>query len=265
MINIDKFTVATRYFLYHYLYSKRFLFSLIALLILDSSIIAASIAVPDTFKTVNAFLTTCAAFLLGVMYPIIFGLLAGDLLAEDFEKSRAYFTFTLPLSKRLILLSKIIANIITAFILVSIYNLVAVLFAVVHYGKIIGAVAPSYALQILYAIAWILLSAMVGGFCKNSKNAIKLAVIFNFFIITTIGSVLAKLGMHKPWFILYYVYYTISTMLASKWRESLTFMTSIGKVTVDVPPLPYFLTVTVTYIVVCFTICYILYTKREIA
>ncbi len=78
------------------------------------------------------------------MYPIIFGLLSGDLVAEDFEKSRAYFIFTLPLSKRLILLSKIIANIITAFILVSIYNVVAIIFALTHYGNLISAVAPSY-------------------------------------------------------------------------------------------------------------------------
>ncbi len=117
----------------------------------------------------------------------------------------------------------------------------------------------------MYAVAWIFLSATIGGFCKNSKNVIKLAVIFNFFIITTIGSVLAKLGMHKPWFILYYVYYTISMMLASKWRQTLTYVTSIGRVTVYIPPIPYFLAVTLTYIAACFTICYILYTKREIA
>ncbi len=264
-MDIEKFVTAIKYFLHYYLHSKRFLFTLIALLVLDFSIIAASIALPDTFRTVNTFLSTCVAFLLGVMYPIIFGILSGDLVAEDFEKSRAYFTFTLPLSKRLILLSKIIANIITAFILVSIYNVVAIISALAHYGNLISAVAPSYALQLLYAVAWILLSAMIGGFCKNSKNAIKLAVIFNFFIITTIGSVLAKLGMHKPWFILYYVYYTISTMLASKWRQTLTYTTSIGRVTVYIPPIPYFLTVTITYIAVCFTICYILYTKREIA
>jgi len=261
--SLRMFMITTRYFVKSYLYSKRFYVSLLIPLVVLLVISIANIAY-SALKTVNDYLSVAISFFVGLFYSIIFALIAGDLVAEDFEKDKAYFIFTLPLQRKLIYFSKITANILIVFTIVSLYNIVAAFFSLAYYRSLPASLILSYAMQIVYAIAWLFLSATIGSISRDSKNAIKITVLTNFFILNTLGSVIAKAGVSQPWFILNYVYYPIYTILLPSSQSSITIGTSIGAVTIQIPTIECLLLVSFAYIMTGFIICYFLYTRREV-
>lgn len=252
----------TRYFVKCYLHSKRFYILLLTPLVVLSAISIVD-AVYGVHNSVNDYLSSTVAIFTGLLYPILFALFAGDLVAEEFEKSKAYFVYVLPLQRKLVYFSKALAAILIAFTVVSLYNIVAVVFALTYYKSVVSSLALSYVLQLLYAGAWLFLSAAIGSISRNSRNAIIIAALFNFFILNTLGSVIAKTGI-QPWSILNYMYYPIYTILSNSSISSVTFASSIGEVTIQVPPIEYLVLVSSAYILVCLTICYLLYTRREV-
>ncbi len=262
--SVGKLLTTTKYFVKSYMYSKKFYVSLLvplAVLLLAS---VADIAY-NVHKTVNGYLSSAVSIFVVLFYPVIFALLAGDLIAEDFEKRKAYFIFTLPLQRGLIYISKVAASILVAFTIISIYNMTTLLFALAYYKSIVARFIQSYALQIVYAIAWISLSAVVGSFCRSSRTAIITAILVNFFVLNTLGSIIAKAGIEQVWFILNYAYYPIYTILLSKSPSTMTITTSIGAVTIQVPTMEHMLLVSAMYILVCLAIGYFIYTRREVA
>ncbi|MCI4362985.1 MAG: ABC transporter permease [Thermoplasmata archaeon] len=256
--------VAVRYQLQSYLRTYRF-FAMVAIVV----------ALGTTIFTLLAYLTNngtlriapdSSAFLAG---PAILGFLAtivyfsaalvgGDAISTDFGARTGYYTLVLPIRRRVLLLGRYIAAVLTTFLIALLYYIFAIAMAIYFTGglPVVGLV-ESMLVAFLFSAAAVALAFFFSSLVKSPALSILLTVLMFFVILPILTSVVAAIANVEPWFALSYAEASITEPIVPlSHRES-------GPFGSFQPYLWEGLVIMAAYLVVSLLLSYLIYEFKE--
>jgi len=174
------------------------------MLILLALIVTLLLALPPALGTpyatdANRFVSTFASFtaLLVVLSAVLF---AADALVSEHEKRTGYFLFPQPVRREVLVAGKLLASLLTAGLVISLYYAAAAVASLVITGHVTWEAGLSY----LYALAYMVAVVGIAYLISSSLRTTVAATVLTFFLFTLIFNIVgAVLNAAKvsPWFI----------------------------------------------------------------
>ena len=199
-----------------------------------------------------------------LLISILGAIFGGDIISSDKEMGNAYFLYSLPISFRKLFFGKFISSLIAISGIIIIYYMIIFLISILCYGHSSLILGESILLALLYSVAWISFSSFIGSFFRKTSSSLISAILMNFFVMNTLGSVIAKATNWPVWFILNYVSYPCWAIFKESYPTTTSVTTSLGPVTIEIPTLMESLVIMVIYIGTFLVGSYIVYKKKEV-
>ncbi len=191
---------------------------LLGMLIILAVIVALLLALPAILGTpyatdANRFVSTFASFT-GILVVLSGVLFAADALVSEYEKRTGYFLFPQPVRREVLVAGKLVASVLTAGLVISLYYAAAAIASLAVTGHITWEAGLSY----LYALAYMAAVVGIAYLISSSLKTTVAATVLTFFLFTLIFSIVGgvlNVAKVSPWFIPSSAAVIITDVLAS--------------------------------------------------
>ncbi|MCI4345143.1 MAG: ABC transporter permease [Thermoplasmata archaeon] len=259
--------VAVRYQLQSYLRTYRF-FAMVGIVLALGTIVFSVFAYLQGNGTIR-LTSDSSAFLAGPGGPGVLGFLAtivyfsaallgGDAISTDFGARTGYYTLVLPIRRRILLLGRYIAAVLTTFLIALLYYIFAIAMDLYFTGGLpVGPVIESMLVALLFSAAAVALAFFFSSLVKTPALSILLTVLMFFVILPIITGVVSAIANIEPWFALNYAEVAITEPIVSLPHRL------EGPLAAYQPYLWEGLVIMAAYLVVCLLLSYVIYEFKE--
>lgn len=147
----------------------------------------------------NRFVSTFASFT-GILVVLCGVLFAADALVSEHEKRTGYFLFPQPVRREVLVVGKLVASVLTAGLVISLYYTAAAIASLAVTGHITREAGLSYLYALAYMAGVVGIAYLISSILKTTVAA----TVFTFFLFTLIFNIVGgvlSVAKVSPWFI----------------------------------------------------------------